>query len=388
VVHRARFVGRVRLLLVAGAEAQARDAGQAGDGDAVGGERPLVHHRLGAERSAVRRHRRLHVGRGGRRHPGGEVLLHGEHLARVGGFGVLEHLHHRLRVAGAAAGFPHLGHGRVDGFAHGEAPVQLDAGGVGHRAGRRRREEHLGHGDRPLAQERIVGQSRVELLNLQGDAGDLVHGVVAALGGRAMAAHALGMDHHLHPAALAAVDAQARRLRDHHRLGPDLLLFDEVLPAQPVAVLLNHGAGEEHREVAREIHLFHDLAGVDHGGQPALLVRGAAAPHAPVGDVGVERVEAPQGAVAGVDGVDVGVEGHQALAAPHLADDGPQAVDADLVEAQRAHLAVDHRDHFLFLRGVGRRADQVAQEPGDLGFEFPRAGMNSGVQIGHVTITS
>ena len=97
----------------------------------------------------------------------------------------------------------------------------MEAGRVGHGAERRRGGGDLGHGDRALAEEGVDRQALVQLLDLQGDAGGLVDGVVAALGRRAVAAAAADFDLDLHPAAVAAVDVQVGRLGDDDELGPD-----------------------------------------------------------------------------------------------------------------------------------------------------------------------
>ncbi len=55
----------------------------------------------------------------------------------------------------------------------------------------------------------------------------------------------------------------------------------------------------------------------------------------------LERVEAPLVAVAGIDGVNVGVEGDHARALADAADDVAQAVNADVVEADLLHLLLD-----------------------------------------------
>jgi hypothetical protein len=105
---------------------------------------------------------------------------------------------------------------------------------------------------------------------------------------------------------------------------------------------------------------------VDHGGHAALLVGGAAAPHLAVADVAVVRLEGPVGAVAHVDGVDVGVHGDDVLAAADAADDAAQAVDPHFVEADLAHLRADPLDHPLLLPGEGRDGDDVGEELGDV----------------------
>ena len=76
--------------------------------------------------------------------------------------------------------------------------------------------------------------------------------------------------------------------------------------------------------------------------------------------------------VAGIDGVDVGVEGDDARALADPPDDVAQTVNADLVEPDLLHLLLDDGDDLLLLGGKGRGADQVRQEAD--GFLFERLG--------------
>ena len=75
--------------------------------------------------------------------------------------------------------------------------------------------------------------------------------------------------------------------------------------------------------------------------------------------------------VAGIDGVDVGVEGDHARALADPADDVAQAVNANLVEADLLHLLLDDGDDLLLLGGEGRGADQVGEEADGVFFAAP-----------------
>ena len=63
----------------------------------------------------------------------------------------------------------------------------------------------------------------------------------------------------------------------------------------------------------------------------------------------LEGVEVPLVAVAGIDGVNVGIESHHARALADPADDAAQAVNAHLVEADFLHLLLDDGDDLAFL---------------------------------------
>ena len=77
--------------LVAGAEAEARDAVGGHDADAVGAEGPLVDLRRASEQAGVGRDRVLEPGRAFLEHPGGKVFLVGDDLAGVGRLAIVGH---------------------------------------------------------------------------------------------------------------------------------------------------------------------------------------------------------------------------------------------------------------------------------------------------------
>jgi len=210
----------------------------------------------------------------------------------------------------------------------------------------------------------------VEVADVEDDLGHLVDGVVAALGRGAVAGDAVHIDADLHTAAVAAIDAAVGRLGGDDELdlaagvlGAVEVFIDDGLPAHAVAVLLLHGA-DDHDLVALgdEAQILHDLRAVGRGGHAALLVGAAAAVDDLVGLVALIGVGRPVLAVADADGIDVGVDGDDLVAAAHPADDVSELVKLDLVIAQLFHLGGDALDDALFLAGLGRNGDHVAQE--------------------------
>ena len=193
--------------------------------------------------------------------------------------------------------------------------------------------------------------------------GHLVDRVVAALGGRAVAADALHVHADLHAAAVSAVDAAVRGLGGDDELGLDAVDVVDVLPAHAVAVLFLHGA-DDHDLVALgdEVHVLHHLGGVRGARHAALLVGSAAAADELVILEALVRVEVPVVAVADAHGVDVGVDGDDLLALAHEAHDVTEAVHLDLVEAQLLHLGLDAGDDLALLAGLAGVRDHGAQE--------------------------
>ncbi len=101
------------------------------------------------------------------------------------------------------------------------------------------------------------------------------------------------MHFHLHAAAVAAVDTQAGRLRDHDEIGLQATLIDEVLPAQAVAILFLHRGGHVHGDVVGNPEPFQHRAGINAGRDSALHVARAAAVQDTVLDIAGVRVPIP-----------------------------------------------------------------------------------------------
>jgi len=169
---------------------------------------------------------------------------------------------------------------------------------------------------------------------------------------------------------MAAVDVHVGRLGDHHQLGPDLFLVDQILPAQTVAVLFHHRAGEEDGELLIQPHLLDHFCRIDHGGHPAFLVDRTAAPDLALPDKGREGIKCPLRQISGIDGVNMGVESDQPRPAADAADDAAQAVDAHLVKPGSLHLLFDHLDDLLLFSRVGGGAHQLHQKAGDFAFQL------------------
>src|SRR4029077_1527496 len=125
---------------------------------------------------------------------------------------------------------------------------------------------------------------------------------------RAVAGAAVGGDADFHAAAVAAEDRAVGRVGDDHRGGLDLVFFDDVLPAEAVAVFFHDGAGEQQAELRGvDFEVAENLGRVDHRWDGAFLVAGAAAPDATARNFAIVRIVLPLLGIANADGVDVGV---------------------------------------------------------------------------------
>ena len=185
-----------------------------------------------------------------------------------------------------------------------------------------------------------------------------------------MAGDAVHVNADFHSAAMAAVDAAVGRLGGDDELdlaacvlGAVKVFVDDGLPAHAVAVLFLHGA-DDHDLVALgdEVQVLHDLRTVGSGSHAALLIGAAAAVDDLVGLIAGVGISSPVFAVADADGIDMGVDGDDLVASAHPADDVAELIELDLVIAQLFHLGSDALDDALFLAGLGRNCDHVAEE--------------------------
>src|ERR1700688_1697727 len=225
----------------------------------------------------------------------------------------------------------------------------------------------LGHGNRTLAEERVVFEAGVQLLDFFDDAAHLVDRVIAALGRAGVAGLAAQVNFDLHAAAMAAVNPQLARLGDHHAIGANAVLFEDVEPWQAVAVFLLHGTDHVDRVVTLEAALFDELAGVDHAGHAGALVAGAAAENVAILHLALVRVPGPFFGIAHAHRIGVGVHHDHGSAGADAAQDVAHGVYAGLVEAHLFHLLANARDHRPFVRAFGGDGDEVAQEADDIG---------------------
>ena len=185
-----------------------------------------------------------------------------------------------------------------------------------------------------------------------------------------MAGHAVHVHADLHTAAVAAIDAAVGRLGGDDELdlaasvlGTVEVLVHDGLPAHAVAVFLLHGA-DHHQLIALgdQVQILHDLDAIGSGSHAALLVAAAAAVDDVLGLVALVGVSFPVLDVADANGVDVGVDGDDLVAAAHPADDVAQLVELHLVVAQGLHFLGDALDNALLLAGLRGNGDHVPQE--------------------------
>ena len=370
------------LRLCARPEADAGDAVSSHDGYAVGGEGPLV-----CQRAALAHLKRLcsadpfvSVERGVgflqslcnfvvfRDRPGREVALDLVDASCVGGTVVVVHGdNHIVAVFLYARKGADLVQTALPCLAEGHAAVKGNRAGVRYRTAARGGVEDLGYGYGAASEEtcllpvRVV--FRVEHFYKTFDLGPvcvvvfiegadvlknirhLVDRVVAALRCGAVAGDALDVDADLHTPPLAAVDAAVCGLCGYDEFRADLVLVDNVLPAQAVAVLfLNRSDHHDLASFRDQVQIFHDPCAVYSGNQTAALVG-----HAAPADLGVVfitfiGIEGPVVDVSDSYSIDMRVIGDDPVSGSHVADDISLGIDNDLVEVELFHLCCNGVD--------------------------------------------
>ena len=285
--------------------------------------------------------------------PGGTlVVVHRDHR---GGF-----FHRRQRADFIQRAFP--------GFAPGQTAVDGDGAAIRHRAAARRGEENLGNGQGAFAEEFVIAQLLRKLLQLGQDRRHFEDGVIAALRGGAVAADALNLHADLHTPALPAVNLAVGRFGADYEFRTYTGLFNNVLPAQAVAILFLNGTGDQQGILIFQAQIFNNFTGVYHGGHSALLVRRAASADQLIGFHTFVRVEVPVFDIANTDGINVRVHRQQTRAVADVAQHVAHRIDFNFIEADFFHLFFNAVHHALLIAAFAGDSDHIAQETGHLFF--------------------
>ncbi|MPN58192.1 hypothetical protein SDC9_205893 [bioreactor metagenome] len=137
------------------------------------------------------------------------------------------------------------------------------------------------------------------------------------------------------------------------------------MPAEPVAVLLLHRAGDQNGVlVGQQAQILHDLGAVNRRDHAAPLVGSAAPADFGFGFIALIGVEGPVGQLAQAHGVDMSVVGDQGFAGAHPAEGVSHGVQLGLVIAQLLHFGQNPAGYALLLAALAGNADEVPQESG------------------------
>ena len=184
-----------------------------------------------------------------------------------------------------------------------------------------------------------------------------------------MAGNAFYVYTDLHTASLAPVDSAVGGLCGYHELGTNLVLIDDVLPAQAVAVLLLYGSGyQDGVLVGEQSQVFHDSGSVHSGYDAAALVGNASSADLGVVLIAFIGVEVPVVLVSDSNGVDVGVKTDEGFSGSHVSENVAHGVDLYLVKFQLSHLLGNAVDVGLLIAALAGKLNDVPQKLGHVLF--------------------
>ena len=340
----------------------------------------------------MRIHDRLHMRGRFLIDPGGEIALRLIDEPRPGG--TVIQIHRNLDVVAvlfAGGQIADLLQTGIPRFAGGHAAIQRHGAGIGDGAAGRGGIKDLRSRDGAAAEETrilkmlavepgiehfhktpdrvaVVGGILIEGADILQNIRHLIDRVVAALRRAAVAGDALDVDPDLHPAAVPAVNAAVGRLGRYHKLRRDAVLAVDILPAQPVAILLLNRRDDKNAIAVRnQPEILHDARAVNGGNHAALLIGAAAAVDDLVGLIALVGILRPVGDVADADGVDMPVERDDLFTLTHPAQRVALGIDLRPVEAELFHLGDGAADHALLIAALARNGDQIAQKTGHCG---------------------
>ena len=182
-----------------------------------------------------------------------------------------------------------------------------------------------------------------------------------------MAGNTFDIDADLHTSALSAVDTAVCRFRGYNELGTDLVLVDDVLPAQTVAVFfLDCSDNHDLASFRNQIHVFHDPCAVNCGYKPAALVGYTASANLCVILISFIRIKVPVVDVSDTYRVDMCIVSDDLIACSHVADDISLRIDNDLVKIQFLHFGGDSVDVSLFIAALSRILHNSAKKCGHI----------------------
>ena len=146
----------------------------------------------------------------------------------------------------------------------------------------------------------------------------------------------------LHTSSLSSVDAAVCGFGGDNELRTDLILVDNVLPAETVAVFFLNGT--DHHDLTSfrdQIEIFHDPCAVYSGDKTAALVGHTASADLFVSFISFIGIEVPVVDVADAYGVDMRVIGDDLISGSHKSHNISLGVNGYFVKIQSFHLSGD-----------------------------------------------
>ena len=177
-----------------------------------------------------------------------------------------------------------------------------------------------------------------------------------------MAANTLNINTNFHTTALTTVYLAVGWFGTDHKFRANAGLFNNVLPAQAVAVFFLHSTGNQQGIFIFQTEIFNDFSGIYHRRHAAFLVGSTTTTDQLVGFHAFIRIEVPVFDVANADGVDMSVHSYQTWAVTDITENVTHWVDFNFIEADFFHLFFNTMYYAFFVAAFTGNSNHVAQE--------------------------
>ena len=178
-----------------------------------------------------------------------------------------------------------------------------------------------------------------------------------------MAGDAFYIHADFHAASVASVDTAVGGLGGNDEFGTYMIFFNDILPAETVAVFFLYGSGNQNLIfVVQKAEILHDLCAVYRGNDAAQLIGGSASADLGFSFVALIGIKFPVDDISDSDSIDMCVKGDQLFAAAHIAKDIAHGIDLYLVEADLFHFFLDAHDMSFFAAAFTGDRRKVTKE--------------------------
>ena len=177
-----------------------------------------------------------------------------------------------------------------------------------------------------------------------------------------MAANTLNINTNFHTTALTTVYLAVGWFGTDHKFRANAGLFNNVLPAQAVAVFFLHSTGNQQGIFIFQTEIFNDFSGIYHRRHAAFLVGSTTTTDQLVGFHAFIRIEVPVFDVANADGVDMSVHSYQTWAVTDITENVTHWVDFNFIEADFFHLFFNTMYYAFLVAAFTGNSNHIAQE--------------------------
>ncbi len=177
-----------------------------------------------------------------------------------------------------------------------------------------------------------------------------------------MAANTLNINANFHTTALTTVYLAVGWFGTDHKFRANAGLFNNVLPAQTVAVFFLHSTGDQQGIFIFQTEIFNDFSGIYHRRHAAFLVGSTATTDQLISFHAFVRIEVPVFDVANADCIDMSVHCHQTRAVADITENIAHWVDFNFIEADFFHLFFNTMYYAFLVAAFTGNSNHIAQE--------------------------